>query len=64
MTEKTASKKEIRDFYICSFCGVKSTEFNGSLIAGPGGCICQDCVFLCVEVIFKHSAKTDEPTAI
>lgn len=47
----------------CSFCGVTNIEVAGVLIAGPGVCICQKCVFLCVEMVFKHAEKTDKPTS-
>lgn len=34
----------------CSFCG-KSQDQAGKLIAGPGVCICDDCVNLCVSIM-------------
>ncbi|ENY6099347.1 ClpX C4-type zinc finger protein [Raoultella ornithinolytica] len=37
----------------CSFCGVTNIEVAGVLIAGPGVCICQKCVFLCVEMVLN-----------
>jgi ClpX C4-type zinc finger len=34
----------------CSFCGKAKSEV-GKLIAGPGVCICDECVGLCREII-------------
>lgn len=34
----------------CSFCG-KSDRQVGRLIAGPGVCICDECVSLCLGVL-------------
>ncbi|HBM2776597.1 ClpX C4-type zinc finger protein [Enterobacter cloacae] len=60
----TSNKVNIQPTHKCSFCGKTNVEVAGVLIAGDGVSICQECVFLCVEIVFKHSARTDEPTAI
>jgi len=60
----TSTKVNIQPTHKCSFCGKTNVEVAGVLVAGPGVSICQECVFLCVEIVFKHSAKTDEPTAL
>ena len=41
----------------CSFCGKSNVEVRGTIIAGPGVAICQECVFGCVEIIFQSNAK-------
>ena len=60
----TNTKVNIQPTHKCSFCGKTNVEVSGVLIAGDGVSICQACVFLCVGIVFKHSARTDEPTAI
>lgn len=60
----TSTEVNIEPTHKCSFCGKTNVEVAGVLVAGPGVSICQECVFLCVELVFKHSAKADEPTAI
>ncbi|MBT1806035.1 hypothetical protein KKZ73_20645 [Enterobacter hormaechei subsp. xiangfangensis] len=60
----TSTEVNIQPTHKCSFCGKTNLEVAGVLIAGAGVSICQGCVFLCVEVVFNHSAKTDEPTAL
>ena len=60
----TSNKVNIQPTHRCSFCGKTNVEVAGALIAGDGVSICQECVLLCVEIVFKHSARTDEPTAI
>lgn len=40
----------------CSFCG-KSQEQVEKLIAGPGVCICNECIDLCSGIIEEESAK-------
>lgn len=37
----------------CSFCDRTNNDVS-VMIAGPGVCICDICVLLCVEVIFKQ----------
>lgn len=50
----------------CSFCGKTQDEVE-KLIAGPGVCICDNCIELCLGIIeedggFKHSRKkSDSP---
>ncbi|MEB2937278.1 ClpX C4-type zinc finger protein [Klebsiella variicola] len=59
----TSVEVNIQPTHKCSFCGVSNVEFTGVLIAGPGVSICQKCVFLCVEIVFKYAEKTDKPTS-
>lgn len=59
----TSAEVNIQPTHKCSFCGVTNIEISGVLIAGPGVSICQKCVFLCVEIVFKHAEKTDKPTS-
>ena len=40
----------------CSFCG-KAQWRVGSLISGPGICICDECVDLCNEIIEKQRSQ-------
>jgi len=60
----TSTKVNIQPTHRCSFCGKTNVEVAGALIIGDGVSICQECVLLCVEIVFKHSARTDELTAI
>lgn len=59
----TGVEVNIQQTHKCSFCGVSNVELTGVLIAGPGVSICQKCVFLCVEIVFKYAEKTDKPTS-
>ncbi len=59
----TSTKVNIQPTHRCSFCGKTNVEVAGALIVGDGVSICQECVLLCVEIVFKNSARTDEPTA-
>jgi hypothetical protein len=34
----------------CSFCGTPQDKVH-KLIAGPGVCICDECIFLCTEIL-------------
>ena len=36
----------------CSFCGKSSDEVH-NLVSGPGVCICDVCVRLCVDIVSK-----------
>ena len=45
-----------RNFLLCSFCG-KSQEEVSKIIAGPAVYICDECVFLCLQVLFDESVK-------
>src|ERR1700728_91779 len=42
---------------LCSFCGKPNTE-GGSLVAGPGVYICDECVSLCVGIIREHKENS------
>ncbi|MGY9298394.1 ClpX C4-type zinc finger protein [Citrobacter freundii] len=44
--------------YKCSFCG-KTNNDVATIITGDGVCICDECVYLCVEVIFKQNRRTN-----
>lgn len=46
---------------ICSFCG-KSQDMVRKLVAGPGVCICDECIELCGEIVEEElggSLKSD-----
>lgn len=43
----------------CSFCGKQ--ESQARLIAGPGVCICSDCVDACCDLLSRDSQTTDMP---
>ncbi|HAT2600275.1 TPA: ClpX C4-type zinc finger protein [Citrobacter freundii] len=60
----TSTNVNIQPTHKCSFCGKTNVEIAGVLVVGDGVSICQECVFLCVEIVFKHSARTNEPTVI
>ena len=53
---KNDDKKSLR----CSFCGKYQDEVD-RMIAGPGVCICSDCVELCQSVLGEEAPKK-EPT--
>lgn len=44
----------------CSFCGKQQDEVR-RLVAGPGVCICDECVTLCQAVIDESSTAEAEP---
>ncbi len=41
----------------CAFCGKRKDEVD-KLVAGPGVCICDECVALCVAIIEKGRAPS------
>jgi hypothetical protein len=41
----------------CAFCGKRTDEVD-KLIAGPGVCICNECVALCVDIIENERARS------
>ena len=43
----------------CSFCG--KLESEARLIAGPGVCICSDCVDACCDLLRQDAQKSDAP---
>ena len=43
----------------CSFCGKQETQAR--LIAGPGVCICSDCVDACCDLLSRDSQVVDMP---
>ena len=42
--------------FTCSFCGIDQDHAN-LLVAGPNVIICDSCVFLAVELVYKHLVK-------
>ncbi len=46
ITLKNEDKKSVR----CSFCGKKEEQVE-RIIAGPGACICNECVALCMSIL-------------
>ena len=44
----------------CSFCGKQQDEVK-RLVAGPGVCICDECVTLCQAVIDESAAAEAGP---
>ena len=43
----------------CSFCGKQGSQAR--LIAGPGVCICSDCVEACCDLLSQDAQKSDMP---
>ncbi len=41
----------------CSFCGKPQDEAK-KLVAGPGVCICDECVSLCVDILDEKTSKS------
>ncbi|MBE5760590.1 MAG: ATP-dependent Clp protease ATP-binding subunit ClpX [Clostridiales bacterium] len=56
MTKFEDNKKQLK----CSFCG-KTQDQVGKLIAGPGVCICDECVELCRDIIMEDTASPEKP---
>ena len=55
------AKKDEQSLF-CSFCGKR--EDQAKLIAGPGVCICSDCVDACRELLRKDSVTEDMPASL
>lgn len=55
MADEEIKKKQ--GDYMCSFCGARSNEYSHVMIAGPGGCICQDCLLIAVDIIFSKAKE-------
>lgn len=47
------SKKELH----CSFCGKSESSVKKLIAANDGICICNECVDLCYEILYKDSNK-------
>ncbi|EAA9052619.1 hypothetical protein K3U18_003238 [Salmonella enterica] len=47
-----SEKANLYPTHKCSFCG-KTNNDVASIIAGDGVCICDECVFVCVKILFK-----------
>jgi ATP-dependent Clp protease ATP-binding subunit ClpX len=58
MPEAEAAQTRKR-LYRCSFCGKAQTEV-GTLVAGPGVFICDECVQLCQAIIGKKPTTQQE----
>lgn len=52
------SKKEIAT-HKCSFCNKDNTEVK-QMVAGPGVSICNECVFICVDIMINGLGKEDQ----
>ena len=50
---------EIINLHYCSFCK-KSVGETKYMIQGPGVCICEECVKLCVEVIYNKEKEKEK----
>jgi ClpX C4-type zinc finger protein len=46
----------------CSFCGKEEPQVR-RIVAGPGVYICNECVYLCVEVLTEERIGNDAPKA-
>jgi|SRR6267143_1198109 hypothetical protein len=46
----------------CSFCGKTEGQVRG-LVAGPGIHICDECVYLCIEVLKEEGIHRETPGA-
>ncbi len=53
------AKKEDQSGIHCSFCGKRETQVE-RLIAGPGVCICSDCVQACSELLRENAQHGDD----
>ncbi len=53
------SKKADEQLLRCSFCG--KTEAQARLVAGPGVCICSDCVQACSDLLMEDTYTEDMP---
>lgn len=51
-----SEKANLYPTHKCSFCG-KTNNDVASIIAGDGVCICDECVFVCVKIIFKQNRR-------
>lgn len=49
-------KANLHPTHKCSFCG-KTNNDVATLITGDGACICDECVHVCVGIIFKQSRR-------
>ena len=55
------AKNEDKTLY-CSFCGKK--ESDARLIAGPGVCICSDCVEACCDLLRESEISSEMPSKL
>ncbi|ECQ2979860.1 hypothetical protein HVG75_004866 [Salmonella enterica] len=51
-----SEKANLYPTHKCSFCG-KTNNDVASIIAGDGVCICDECVFVCVKILFKQNRR-------
>ena len=47
---------KFRDLLTCSFCG-KHHKQVAKLIAGPGVYICDECIYLCLEILEEEGIR-------
>ena len=52
------SKKEEKDSLFCSFCGKSQKEVK-KLIAGPTVFVCDECVELCICLLYTSPSPRD-----
>jgi ATP-dependent protease Clp ATPase subunit len=52
-------KANIHPTHKCSFCGINNLEAVGVMVSGPGVCICQDCIYICVELVFSAASAKE-----
>ena len=57
---KSIGSPERRDPVVCSFCGQRQSQVR-KLIAGPGIYICDQCVYLCEEILKEEEILNDKP---
>ena len=44
------SNAELTDIFSCAFCGKSQAEV-AVLVAGPGVCLCDECIMVCKELV-------------
>jgi len=49
-------KANLHPTHKCSFCGKNNNEV-AMIIAGDGVCICDECVFECVTLVFSNNRR-------
>lgn len=52
-----SEKANLYPTHKCSFCGTTNNDV-ASIIACDGVCICDECVFVCVKILFKKDRRT------
>jgi len=59
---KSIGSPERRDPVVCSFCGQRQSQVR-KLIAGPGIYICDQCVYLCEEILKEDEIPNNKSKA-